>query len=73
MSVTDMIVLCLYRADFAPAAYIMSLCSGMFTRKYTAYVVQFFQCFERRQIIDIYALDFIAYLTENGVVELEKR
>ena len=45
---------------------------GLLSTDYFFDVVEFVQGFDRRQVVNVEAQDFVAYLHEHGVVELEE-
>ena len=52
----------------------MKLCwLFVFSGQYRPYLVEFVEGGHRRQVVDVYAYDFVAYLREHRIIELEER
>ncbi len=60
--------------QFLPVALRVDACFvRLFACDNAFYLVQFVQCFDRRQTVDVGVFDFVAYLRQHRVVELEER
>ena len=60
--------------QFLPVALRVDACFvRLFACDNAFYLVQFVQCFDRRQTVDVGVFDFVEYLRQHRVVELEER